>query len=92
MNNAPTVIPPPQQPWQKKFPSVISGIFSFIQLIVTIVIIGCEVGSMMIDIFTATIYVGIWASLFFMCAWISQAAACMNHCCFSILNFIRVFF
>jgi hypothetical protein len=76
--NAQPVIPPPQQ-WLKKFPSIISGIFSFIQFIVTIVIIGCEVGSVLIDMVTATIYVGFWASLFFMVAWISQAATCMFY-------------
>jgi hypothetical protein len=71
------VVIPPQLQWEKKFPSVVSGIFSFIQFFITIVIIGCEVGSILIDIVTATIYVGFWASLFFMAAWISQAASCM---------------
>ncbi len=78
---------PPEQPWRKKFPSVISGIFSFIQFVVTIVIIGCEVGSILIDMITATIYVGFWASLFFMVAWISQAATCMSLL-FFYFNFI----
>jgi hypothetical protein len=77
IGNAQPVIPPQQQ-WQKKFPSIISGILSFVQFVITIVIIGCEVGSVLIDMVTATIYVGFWASLFFMVAWISQAATCMS--------------
>lgn len=77
ITNIPTWIAP-QQTWRQKFPSVLSGILSIVQLLVTLVIIGCEVGSMLIDIVTATIYVGLWASLFFMVAWISQSAACMS--------------
>jgi hypothetical protein len=70
--------PPPTHPiWRQKFPSVASGIFSFLQFVITFVIIGCEVGSMLIDIVTATIYVGLWASLFFICAAMSQASSCM---------------
>ena len=76
INNPQTKIPPVQL-WKKKYPSIISGILSFIQFIVTIIIIGCEVGSMLIDIVTGTIYVGLWASLFFIVAWISQAASGM---------------
>ena len=70
-------ITPPQPPWRTKFPAIFSGILSFLQFVITFVIIGCEVGSILIDMVTATIYVGFWASLFFMFAWISQASACM---------------
>jgi len=68
---------PPQQLWRQKFPARISGLFSIAQLVVTVVIIGCEVGSMLIDIVTATIYVGIWAGFFFVIASISLAAPSM---------------
>ncbi len=64
-----------EKQWREKFPSTLSGLFSFYQCLCTIVIIGCELGSILIDIFHATIYVGFWASLFFMIAWISQTAA-----------------
>jgi hypothetical protein len=64
-----------EKQWQEKFPSTLSGLFSFYQCLCTIAIIGCEVGSVLIDQFNATIYVGFWASLFFIIAWISQAAA-----------------
>lgn len=68
----------PQEQWKKKYPSIITGIFSFIQFVVTVVIIGCEVGSVLIDEIVATIYVGFWAGLFFMIAWIAQASSCMS--------------
>ena len=70
--------PPPQQPpWKIKYPSILTGIFSFFQFVVTVAIIGCEVGSVLIDMVTATFYVGFWSGLFFMGAWISQASAGM---------------
>lgn len=74
----PGALPPPDpslQLWKLKFPSLASGILSSVQALVAIVIIGCEVGSILIDMFTATIYVGLWAGLFFMIAWICQAAS-----------------
>jgi hypothetical protein len=68
--------PPPSQHWKIKFPAVISGILSSFQLIITILVIGCEVGSVLIDMITSTIYVGFWAGLFFMIAGISLAGSC----------------
>jgi len=73
----PQTIIPPQQVWQPKFPTAITGLLSLVQFFITVVIIGCEVGSILIDIVTATIYVGFWASLFFIVAWISLAGSCM---------------
>jgi hypothetical protein len=73
----PRTIIRPQQLWPEKFPTFISGLFPFVQFFITVVIIGCEVGSMLIDVVTATIYVGIWAGFFFMIAWISLAAPSM---------------
>jgi hypothetical protein len=89
--NAQSVQPlvPPPQPWRKKFPAVFSGIMAFLQCVVTFVIIGCEIGSMLINIVTATIYVGLWAGLFFMFAWISQASSCMYQL-FIVLDFCFV--
>ena len=73
--------PPPtefssKQQWKQKYPLTLSGILAFVQILLTIVIIGCEIGSMLIDVVTATVYVGIWAGLFFINASISQAASC----------------
>ena len=61
--------------WKKKFPTIFSGILAFLQYGITVVIIGCEIGTVLIDVFTATIYVGFWASIFFVSAWISQASS-----------------
>jgi hypothetical protein len=73
----PPIISPEQQRWKQTFPVTISGIIAFLQFVITVVIIGCEVGSVLIDIVTATIYVGFWAGLFFIVAWISLASSCM---------------
>ncbi len=81
----------PQEQWRKKYPSVVTGIFSFIQFILTIVIIGCEVGSILIDAIVATVYVGFWSGLFFMIAWITQASSCMSSEFFD-LKFIFSYF
>jgi len=82
----PPDVPPSPQHWEIKFPAVLSGILSFFQLIVTVAVIGCEVGSVLIDIITSTIYVGFWAGLFFMIAWISLAGSGMSLCAVFILD------
>lgn len=64
-----------EKQWRENFPALLSELFAFYQFLCTIAIIGCEVGGMLIDLFNATIYVGIWAGLFFMVAWILQAVA-----------------
>ena len=76
----------PKEQWKKKYPSIITGILSAVQFLVAIVIIGCEVGSVLIDAIVATVYVGFWAGLFFMIAWISQAVAGMSLQLFSFRN------
>ena len=70
--------PTPPTLWSKKFPSIISALFAFFQAVITIIIIGCEVGSILIDAVTATVYVGIWAGLFFFVAWIAQSVSCKS--------------
>ncbi|CAF1633697.1 unnamed protein product [Adineta ricciae] len=69
---APPIVPL----WRQKFPSIASGALSSVQFLITIIIIGCEVGSMLIDIVTATVYVGLWASLFFLTSCVSQWISC----------------
>ena len=69
---APAIVPL----WRQKFPSIASAALSSVQFLITIVIIGCEVGSMLIDIVTATVYVGLWASLFFLTSCVSQWISC----------------
>lgn len=87
----PPVVTPPTL-WPKKFPSIISALFSFFQAVVTIVIIGCEIGSILVDAVTATIYVGLWAGLFFLFAWISQSVSCEFSFFRFQIEFQRVFF
>ncbi|CAF1250081.1 unnamed protein product [Rotaria magnacalcarata] len=74
----PLIIQPQLSPWRQKFPAVLSGILAFLQFVVAIIIIGCEVGSILIDIITVTIYVGFWAGLFFLVASFSQSG---SSCC-----------
>ncbi|CAF4275525.1 unnamed protein product, partial [Rotaria socialis] len=62
-------------PWRQKFPAVLSGILASVQFVVAIIIIGCEIGSILIDIITVTIYVGLWAGLFFLVASFSQSSS-----------------
>ena len=70
--------------WPETFPSSLSGLFAFYECLCTLAIIGCEIGSILIDLYNATIYVGLWASVFFMVAWITQilSASCRRtyHC------------
>jgi hypothetical protein len=64
-----------QEEWEDKFPSTLSGLFAFYQCLCIIAIIGCELGSILIDLFNSTIYVGFWASLIFTTAWVLQVAS-----------------
>ena len=75
----PTVVPPvlpqPQNEWREKYPCLVACLLTTFQAIIAIVIDGCEIGSILIDIVNGTIYVGLWAGIFFFIAWISQASA-----------------
>ncbi|CAF3379226.1 unnamed protein product [Rotaria socialis] len=73
----PSIIQPQLSPWRQKFPAVLSGILASVQFVVAIIIIGCEIGSILIDIITVTIYVGLWAGLFFLVASFSQSSSCI---------------
>lgn len=58
--------------WRTRFPARLSGLFAFYQVLCTLGIVGCEIGSILVDLYNATIYVGFWASIFFTIAWILQ--------------------
>ena len=82
-----------EKQWQKMFPSVISGLFAFYESLCSIGVVGCELGSVLIDQYNSTIYVGFWSGLFLISAWISQALAGtffsvrsrrFFHTCFSV--------
>lgn len=78
-------VPTPKEQWKKKFPSIISGILAFLQFGITFVIVGCEIGSILIDMVTATIYVGLWAGIFFIIAWVSLAGSGISLMCILFL-------
>ncbi|CAF1250100.1 unnamed protein product [Rotaria magnacalcarata] len=77
-STVPPIVPPSVSNWRQKFPASLSGTISFLQIVLTIIIIGCEIGSILIDIITVTIYVGLWAGLFFLVASLSQSG---SSCC-----------
>lgn len=79
LGTGPSVFSPALQ-WKKDYPAILSGIVSALQFIFALVIIGCEIGSVIIDMVTATIYVGFWAGTFFIIAAISLASSCMFFC------------
>lgn len=61
-----------ERQWRAKFPARLSGLFALYESLCTAAIIGCEAGSILIDVYNATIYIGLWASIFFNIAWILQ--------------------
>ena len=64
-----------ERQWIEKFPTTLTGLLAFYQCLCTVAIIGCEIGSVLIDVFNATIYVGFWASLIFTITWVLQAVS-----------------
>jgi len=73
----------PDEQWKQKYPTIVAGIFSAVQILITIAIIGLEIGSILIDAIVGTVYVGIWAGVFFLFASISQAIT--GRICFVLL-------
>ncbi|CAF0943624.1 unnamed protein product [Adineta ricciae] len=73
-----------EKQWQTMFPSIISGLFAFYEILCSIGVVGCELGSVLIDKYNCTIYVGFWSGLFLISAWISQVLAvsrCLTRRC-----------
>jgi hypothetical protein len=64
--------------WRSKFPAIVGAFLSVFQMILTVVIVGCEVGGIFIQFPRMNAFVGYWTSSFFMCAWISLAGASMH--------------
>ncbi len=72
-----------KQLWRKKFPAIVSALLSVFQLILTVIIVGCEVGGDFINFSQMNAFVGYWTCPIFMCAWISLAGASMHLFLFS---------
>ncbi len=69
--------------WRKKFPAVIGALLSVFQMILTVAIVGCEIGGIFIQFPRMNAFIGFGTFLFFMCAWISLAGASMHlYSCF----------
>jgi hypothetical protein len=61
--------------WRRRYPAIICALLSMFQMILTLVIVGCEVGGDFISFPQMNIFVGYWTFPFFMCAWISLSGA-----------------
>jgi len=64
--------------WRQKFPAVIGALLSVLQMILTMAIVGCEIGGIFIQFPRMNVFLGYWTFPFFMCAWISLAGASMH--------------
>ena len=62
-----------RQIWREKFPNVIGSLLSIFEMILTFAVIGCEIPTIFFHFPRMNAFVGYWAFLFFMCAWISLA-------------------
>ena len=61
-----------EEQWREKFPLTLTKLFAIYQFLCALPILGCELRSVLIDHFNATIYVGMWSSIFFFIASILQ--------------------
>ncbi len=64
--------------WRKNFPAIVGALLSVFQLILTAVIVGCEIGGDFVHFPQMNIFVGYWVLPLFMCAWISLAGTSMH--------------
>ena len=61
-----------QQRWKSVWPVRIIALIATLQLILTLGILGLEVGSVIIDVDQGTAYAGFYCSVFFIMTWISM--------------------
>jgi hypothetical protein len=64
--------------WRNNYPTIIGALLSVFQMILTLAIVGCEVGNSLILFPQMNVFVGYWTFPLFMCAWISLAAGSMH--------------
>lgn len=76
---------PGREAWRQKFPTIIGVILSLVEMLLTMAILGCEVGISVVQFLRMNIFVGYWTFPSFMCAWISLAGVCM-YSSFSFFN------
>ncbi|CAF0766807.1 unnamed protein product [Adineta ricciae] len=58
--------------WRSKFSMVIPIIIGFLQMILTVAIVGLEIASVVISPSRGTLYAGFWLSIFFTISWVSM--------------------
>jgi len=58
--------------WRSKFSILIPIIIGFLQMIVTLAIIGLEIASVVISPIFGTLYAGFWLSVVFTISWIAM--------------------
>ena len=72
-----------KQLWRQKFPAIVGSLLSVFQFLLTLAIVGCEIGGDFVQFPRMNIFVGYWTLPLFMCAWISLAGASMYLYLFS---------
>lgn len=63
----------PEAQWRSKFSMLIPIVIGFLQFILTLAIIGLEIGSVFISPIKGTLYAGFWCSAIFILSWISMS-------------------
>jgi hypothetical protein len=81
--------------WRQKYPAIIGALLSVFQMILTMVILGCEIGGDFIHFPRMNAFVGYWVFPLFMCAWLSLAGASIysyliNQNCLLMLFSVRL--
>jgi hypothetical protein len=64
--------------WRMNYPAIIGSLLAAFQMILTLAIVGCEIGNSLILFQQMNVFVGYWTFPLFMCAWISLAAGSMH--------------
>ncbi|CAF3402627.1 unnamed protein product [Rotaria socialis] len=70
--------------WREKLPAVIVDLLSVFELILTLTIVGCQIGGDFVDAARMNVFIGYWTFPSFMCAWIALSGAgccCRTRCC-----------
>jgi hypothetical protein len=65
--------------WRSRFSTGIPVLLGFFQMLLTFVIIGLEIASVIISPIYGTLYAGFWCSVIFTLSWVSMLGL-GNHC------------
>ncbi len=70
--------------WRSRFSTGIPVLLGFFQMLLTFVIIGLEIATVIISPIYGTLYAGFWCSVIFTLSWISMLGL-GNHCLLLLL-------